>query len=74
MLSFVAQTLEGGEPGKGYDGGLRKREVGRFQCQLVFGNGHVLGKSTFAPAEYLISRPKLRHVLADRFNLPSRSL
>jgi hypothetical protein len=47
-------------------------EAGRFQRQLIFVSTHILSESASAPAEYLITRLKLRYVSADHFNLPGQ--
>src|SRR5215211_3453535 len=77
-LSLMAKTREGDESGGRYGRGLFKRDVGRLQGQLLFGNRHILGiGSAVVPlpltrclAEYLITWLKLRHVLANRLNVP----
>src|SRR2546426_5295997 len=68
-LSFVAKSLEGGEPRHGYRRGLLERKVGRLRRELVLGSAHVLGEGAAALAEYFIASTKLRHVLADRLNV-----
>ena len=76
----MAKTREGYESGGRYGRGLFKRDVGRLQGQLVFGNSYILGiGSAVVPlpltrclAEYLIAWLKLRHVLANRLNVPCR--
>jgi hypothetical protein len=72
-LPVIAKSPEGDESGNGHGRGLLKREVSRFQRQLVYGNGHILGKGAFAHTEYLVTRLNLRHVLAARLDVSCHS-
>lgn len=69
-LADIAKHVEGDASGLGNGRGLLEREVHRLRHEVVLASTHILGEGTLAPAEYLITWLNLRHVLADRFNLP----
>jgi hypothetical protein len=73
-IPVIAQTLQRRQRGHRYGRSLLEREVGRLQLQEVIRDGHVLSKSAKPVPkegpEYIVTRLELRHVLADRFDLP----
>jgi len=64
--------LQGSECCYRYGRRLLEREVGWFQHQCLFGLTHIFGEGAGAPAEDLLTWLKLRHVSANRFNLPGQ--
>jgi hypothetical protein len=69
--SVIAQTLQGGQRGQRYGRRLLERQVGRLQSQAFFRDTGVFGEATrHDMGEYLITRAKPRHALADRLDLP----
>src|SRR5215218_988278 len=75
---MLAKTLKCDESGGGYGRSLFKRDVGRLQRQSIFGNRHILSigaavvplMATDTLAEHLITLLELRHVLANRLDVP----
>jgi hypothetical protein len=50
--------------------GALERGIGRLRREVALAGTHVFGERTFTPAEHLVTRSELRHVLADRLDLP----
>ena len=74
-LALVAETLQAEHGRLGYRRSFLERHACGFQDEgSVLRNGDVLGEGTQAMPQYvsqdLITWPKLRHVLAYRFNPP----
>src|SRR3989442_9449722 len=69
-LPLVAKPLEGGSSRDWHRGGLLEGEVGRLQYEALLSTAPVLGEGPPAHAEHLIAGSELRHVLADRLDLP----
>jgi hypothetical protein len=69
--SVIAQTLQRGQRGQRYGRRLLERQVGRLQFHERFRDACVLGKATRRDVGvHLVTRPKPRHLLADRLDLP----
>jgi hypothetical protein len=69
-LALIANRSEGGEGRVSNGGRLLKREVGRPGQEVVLRSTRILGEGAPAPAENLISGPKLLHVFPGDLNLP----
>jgi hypothetical protein len=48
---------------------LRKSKSGRFQDHFIFGNTNILGQAPRRGPEHFVTRLKVPHVWANRFNL-----
>ena len=69
-LAVVAKKLEGGSRGYADSCGLLEAESGRLRHEVVLCRNRVLGEGTRAPAENVVTSPKLRHSLPDRLDCP----
>ena len=67
-LALVAQQLEGGRGRDPQGRGLLEREAGRLGHEVVRWSTHVLGEGARRPAEDLVARSELGHILADRLD------
>ena len=66
---MIANGSERSERGISNRGRLLKAEVGRLGQEIALRGTRVLGERALAPAEYLISRPKLLDVSAGCLNV-----
>ena len=70
-LPLVAKALQRGERRHGHGRRLLERHVRRLRHdRSLLANAHVLGEGAVSPAEHLVTRSKLRDVLADRLHRP----